>query len=260
MPPVYGWGRFSTIVPSGKRRLSFRTLSARTMARWAFWYTIQLPCKTNLPPASPKWNTTASFPGVHDPGHRRHVCRHADGATISAPVVDFIPFTVLLIIHVILHWYLERIIPYRFGVLWYIIIQGILAILISWLGGSLGIIFAVFMALLGEAVGLYGLTRRGLLAGVYYLVLLLISFVQFSGWEASGWLMVGTLPMALFVVIYVLLYVRRWRRKSAGACRGTGNRQPPVDRLRRPGRGPYHCQRTPAHGARTARHSLAGAR
>ena len=56
-----------------------------------------------------------------------------------------IPFTVLLVIHVILHWWLERIIPLSFGVLWYILLQGILAILISWLGGSLGIIFAVFM-------------------------------------------------------------------------------------------------------------------
>ena len=29
-----------------------------------------------------------------------------------------IPFTVLMVIHVILHWWLERIIPLSFGVLW----------------------------------------------------------------------------------------------------------------------------------------------
>ena len=84
-----------------------------------------------------------------------------------------IPFTVLVVIHVILHWWLEKIIPCRFGVLWYILIQGILAILISWLGGSLGIIFAVFMALLGEAVGdLWADAPR--LAGGRYITLVLL--------------------------------------------------------------------------------------
>ena len=140
-----------------------------------------------------------------------------------------IPFTVLLVIHVILHWWLERIIPWRFGVLWYILLQGILAILISWLGGSLGIIFAVFMALLGEAVGLLGLTRRGLLAGVYYLVMLLISFVQFSGWSSSGMLMLGTIPVTVSVVIYVTLYVRqmeaREKAQALAAELETANRQ-----------------------------------
>ncbi len=161
-----------------------------------------------------------------------------------ASLGTLIPLTVLVVSHLILHWRLEKITPGPFRVLWYIVIQGLLAFIISWLAGSLGFIFALFMGLLGEAVGLLGLTRRGLLAGGYYLVLLLISIVQFSGWGASVWLMLGTIPIVIFVVIYVTLYMRQngGTRESPGTRRGTGDRQPAIDGVRRPCRGSDHCQ------------------
>ena len=78
-----------------------------------------------------------------------------------------IPFTVFTIAHLILHWQLGKFLPYPSRIVWYIIAQGILALVISLIANNLGMSFALFMALLGEAVGLYGLNRRGLLAGVY---------------------------------------------------------------------------------------------
>jgi two-component system, NarL family, sensor histidine kinase YdfH len=140
-----------------------------------------------------------------------------------------IPVTVLVVIHVILHWYLEKIAVRPLRTLWYIVLQGLLAFIISWLAGSLGMIFALFMGLLGEAVGLLGLTRRGLLAGLFYLVLLLIGLVRFSGWGASGLLMLGTLPIVIFVVIYVTLYMRqleaREKAQALAAELESANRQ-----------------------------------
>lgn len=120
-----------------------------------------------------------------------------------------IPLTALLVVHIILHWQLERITRYQPRILWYIVIQGVLAFVISILSNSIGMTFALFMALLGEAVGLLRLTRAGWLAGIYYLTLMVLGLVQRSGWASSGFLLLGTIPMVIFVVIYVTLYMRQ---------------------------------------------------
>ena len=72
-----------------------------------------------------------------------------------------IPYTVLLLVHMVLHWQLEKLTQRPNWVLWYMIIQGGLALIISWLGNETGMTFALFMSLIGEAVGLFRLTRPG---------------------------------------------------------------------------------------------------
>jgi len=134
-------------------------------------------------------------------------------ALINMPSVRelkaIIPFTALLVIHVVLHWQLESIIKRPNRTIWYITVQGVLALIISWFGNNIGVTFALFMALIGEAVGLFGLTRQGLLSGVYYMILLAVNLLQISGWDSSGTLLLGTIPMVIFVVIYVTLYMRQ---------------------------------------------------
>jgi len=120
-----------------------------------------------------------------------------------------IPFTILIIAHIVLHWQLGKVLPHPSRIVWYILVQGVLALIISLIAKNLGMSFALFMALLGEAVGVYGLNRRGLMAGVYYLVLLAISLIQLSGWASTAWGFLGIIPIALFVVIYVSLYMRQ---------------------------------------------------
>jgi len=120
-----------------------------------------------------------------------------------------IPFTILTIAHIVLHWQLGKVLLHPSRIVWYILVQGVLALIISLIAKNLGMSFALFMALLGEAVGVYGLNRRGLMAGVYYLVLLAISLIQLSGWASTAWGFLGIIPIALFVVIYVSLYMRQ---------------------------------------------------
>ena len=119
-----------------------------------------------------------------------------------------IPFTAFVIIHIVLHWRLENTIKHTNKPIWYIVIQGVLAFLISGMSNE-GMALALFMALIGEAVGLFGLSRQGLLAGVYYLILLVIILSQSSGWGSPGLVVIGTIPMVIFVVIYVTLYMRQ---------------------------------------------------
>jgi len=108
-----------------------------------------------------------------------------------------------------LHWVLGTIASQPRKVFWYIVAQGILAFAISWMSGQLGMVFALFMGLLGEAVGLSGLNRRALLASVYFLMLGAVALAQISELVSLGWTLLGIIPMILFVVIYVTLYVRQ---------------------------------------------------
>lgn len=122
----------------------------------------------------------------------------------------FIVFTLLVGIHVILHWYLYRIAERSSAwVTGYILLQGLLAFVISVISGALGMVFALFMGLIGESVGLLGIKRWGLLALTYYLILSMICFANLTGIDSVGgyWLM--TIPVVIFIVIYVTMYMRQ---------------------------------------------------
>ena len=71
----------------------------------------------------------------------------------------------------------------------------------------------LFMGLIGEVVVLYRLTRRGLLAGVYYLVLMTVSLVQLSGWDSSGLLLLVLLLRNL--LLNLVLHLRNQLRVVA---------------------------------------------
>jgi len=151
----------------------------------------------------------------------------------SAPALrqplDWLIFTALVIVHLVLHWRLEKICKLRFGILGYILIQGVLAFVIAWMSGTVGMVFALFMGLIGEGFALLGLTWRGFLTILYYLLLSLINFIYFTGIENAIWWALGTLPIVLFVGIYVILYMRQTEaREHAQALAGeleTANRQ-----------------------------------
>ena len=142
---------------------------------------------------------------------------------------SLVPFTLLLVIHTGLHWYLGRISEDPAKLFWYILVQGILVLLILIYARNIGMIFALYMGCIGEAVGLFKLTQRGVLAGVYYLVLLAASIIQLNGWDSSGLLLLGTVPMVIFVIVYVSLYMRQNEaREQAQHLAGeleTANRQ-----------------------------------
>ncbi len=132
---------------------------------------------------------------------------------IEAPqtrrVEVLIPLIGLLAVHLYLHWRLNRFAENQRWVLAYVALQGILALIIAWLGGNIGLASALFMALLGEAVGLFGLTRWSLAAGVYYLALLVVVLARFSEWASLLWPLLGLVFMVVFVVMYVTLYMRQ---------------------------------------------------
>ena len=120
-----------------------------------------------------------------------------------------IVFTILMVAHIILHWLIEKIIRIPRLTVVYIIVQGVLGFVISWMAGNEGIIIAIFMALLGEAVGMLGLSRAMLGTSLYYLTLAYINLRQIMNLKSSSWVLVGIIPVIIFVVTYVTLYRRQ---------------------------------------------------
>jgi NarL family two-component system sensor histidine kinase YdfH len=123
-------------------------------------------------------------------------------------------FTVLVIIHVVLHWLLEKIAARSRLVVWYVIVQGALAFIITFLSGNTTFLFALYMGLIAEGVGLLGINRRGILAASYFLLLSFINLIQFLGLEKAKWWLLGTLPIAFSITIYVRLYVRQMEART----------------------------------------------
>jgi two-component system, NarL family, sensor histidine kinase YdfH len=118
-------------------------------------------------------------------------------------------FTALIVIHILLHWMLVNIVDCPRWVLAYIAGQGLLAFVLCWMANSAGMVFALYMALIGEIIGLLKITRQGILAVVYFLSLSSVNLALLFGWSSALWWVLAMVPMVIWVGIYVLLYVRQ---------------------------------------------------
>jgi len=127
---------------------------------------------------------------------------------LQAPLTAVV-YLALVLVHILLHWVLGIIASQPKKVFWYVVFQGVLAFTISWMSGQIGVVFALFMGLLGEAVGLFGLKRHAVFSGVYYLTLATVNATQVADPAVIGWTLVGIVPMVIFVVAYVALYMRQ---------------------------------------------------
>lgn len=123
--------------------------------------------------------------------------------------LPFLLTTTLVAIHIYLHWQIERVVttPKIFPA--YSLVQGGLAFAICWLAGMEAMTFTLFMALIGESVGMFGLTRRALLASVFFLALNMLSLNQLVGLATAGWALLGVVPILFLTLVYTILYKRQ---------------------------------------------------
>jgi two-component system, NarL family, sensor histidine kinase YdfH len=120
-------------------------------------------------------------------------------------------FTGLMILHAALHWMLvlSPILHTPKRRVFYILGQGMLAFAITYLAQNIGMVFALYMALIGEVLGFLGLSRRSLLATLYYLSLSLINFLLLNNMGGALFWLLTIIPVVLFVGMYVTLYLRQ---------------------------------------------------
>ena len=118
----------------------------------------------------------------------------------------FLVFTTLMITHIVLHWMLLLISDQEKWFWPYVITQGLLAFAITALSQNIGMIFALFMALIGQIIGFGQRISRRIVAVIFFIFLSLINYILMNGIEYSGWWLLGTVPMIIFVTMYVSLY------------------------------------------------------
>jgi NarL family two-component system sensor histidine kinase YdfH len=123
--------------------------------------------------------------------------------------VRFIPYTALFFIHISLHWTMPYLVTQKRRLAAYLVVQIVLAIILIFIGKQPGIVIGLFSALAGETVGILEDWRYSLVAIVGYLILMGVTYGLIWGWDAvPAWL--GTaLIMLLFLLIYVLLFLRQ---------------------------------------------------
>ncbi len=120
-----------------------------------------------------------------------------------------IPYCLLMVIHILLHWSLRKFADKPGWTIGYVLVQGLLTVAMILIVPNIGLTLGLSMALVGEAIGVYGLTKRGLLAVLFYLILSLGFFIWLSGISQIGWWLLALIPMIIFVVIYVEMYSRQ---------------------------------------------------
>jgi NarL family two-component system sensor histidine kinase YdfH len=127
---------------------------------------------------------------------------------VQQPLILLV-FTGLSIAHILLHWQVGKITNHPGKTTLFLIIQGLLAFVISLFAENLGMTLSLFMLLVGEAIGLFGLKRRGFLLAVYFSVLLTVNLINLYGLDSLGMILLSTIPSLGFVILFVSLYMRQ---------------------------------------------------
>ena len=126
----------------------------------------------------------------------------------------FIPYTTLFFIHITLHWYMPYLVAEKRHLTAYLVVQIFLVILLILISKQSSIVIGLYMALAGETIGILEDWRRALVAMVGYLVLMGVTYGLIWGWGAApGWLG-AALIMMLFVLIYVMLFIRQLNARA----------------------------------------------
>jgi NarL family two-component system sensor histidine kinase YdfH len=125
-----------------------------------------------------------------------------------------IPFTILLATHAALHWTCLYLGPRSRWIYPYFAVQSGIATLIAIISQGHGIVLGLYLALAGEAVGVKEDFRQsaGIVAGI--LAVALVTFGLTLGWSSLPTWVALILPMALFVVVYVMMFGRQTRQRQ----------------------------------------------
>ncbi|MDR3576578.1 MAG: sensor histidine kinase [Anaerolineaceae bacterium] len=125
-----------------------------------------------------------------------------------------IPYSLLMAVHLILHWASMNITLNKKWAVPYLVVQGALAFTLVVISQKVNLSIGLYMALIGEAVGILRYKRYSTIAVLVYLMLSSVNFILLAGWSSLGSWLIAMVPVTVFVVIYVSLFTREMEARS----------------------------------------------
>ncbi len=132
---------------------------------------------------------------------------------IESPALDsvgeIVLFTVLMNLHIALYWMSPKLFarPRWLGPL--LILQGLLAFSMGILTRVIGLSLGLYPGLIGLVIGMPVKRIWRILAAGFILALSLANYMIVTGPDSTLWWALGTVPVMLFVTLYVSTYLRQ---------------------------------------------------
>lgn len=120
-----------------------------------------------------------------------------------------VPFVILMLLHIALYWLSPAFMTSSRRMVGYLGIQAALIFIITLFPRDLSMILSLYPALLGIAVGMQREKRRIVAVVIVWLCLATLNLILVLGFAVLPTWLVFAPPLALFVVIYVVLYLRQ---------------------------------------------------
>lgn len=122
-----------------------------------------------------------------------------------------LPFTGLMAAHVGLHWIGPYLTTRRRWLALYLIVQAVLVFALSLLARSQTATLGLYLVLAGQAVGVLEDVRFSSIAVVGYLAFSALNCALLWGWESLSTWLAWIAPMAFFIAVYVVTFIRQAR-------------------------------------------------
>lgn len=142
-----------------------------------------------------------------------YVLALSNSAALHSPE-RLIAFTLLMLVHALLHWNSPRLAGNLRVSVTYLVLQGALAFVLPLIAQADFLVLGLAMALIGEAVGLLWNVLWGAVAILFYLALAALDMYLLSKSSTLPEWGLAAVPTTLFVVVYVVLYGRQAQARS----------------------------------------------
>ena len=120
-----------------------------------------------------------------------------------------IPFVTLMLVHIALYWFSPIFMKSQRRIVIYLVAQATLIFVISLFPRDFSVVVGLYPALLGIAVGMLREQRRVILVVIIWLGLVTGNLLLIQGGDMLWTWLLYAPPLTLFVVIYVVLYMRQ---------------------------------------------------
>jgi NarL family two-component system sensor histidine kinase YdfH len=120
-----------------------------------------------------------------------------------------ITLTVLTIAHTTLHVMAPFFVARRKWLIPYVVVQGALAFSMAMMLSSLMYVYALYLAIAGQAAGLFDDVRPATITVLAYVLLSGVNFVLRMGWNNIAMYLIWAVPMTFFILVYVSLFIRQ---------------------------------------------------